>query len=281
MPLTLFHLPPSRKRVFLILSALFLLSDSGFAQSVNNLNQAAKSNSGRSQGNSGSSFGGSGNSGGGDLSDGCGTILEVFRLFVFIGQGIGELGKEEARLARRNQEENTLFCLETNVQAGYGFKDFVKIQPQARLHLGWASLDLRQTILNDRTTEFNTLEFMTWFNFINHSQFKLRTGIGALNLQSTGDSYFLYGAGMEILPSDKVRIELWGNLTQRFTNSEMRPRQEINLRCHYNFWQKGYARASLFGGVANQKYFQELNFTTLDAGVNFLLSFNKFRSKRD
>ena len=271
------------KRFWLSVSFCTLLASMMLGQSVNNLDKAARSYSGKSTGNSGSSSGSAGSSGysssgggGGDVGSALDGILFFFRAFAYMAQGIGELGKEEIRLAGRNKTENNLFCLEANAQGGYGFTDFTKIQAQGRVHLGWATFDLRQTLLNDKSTEFKTLEFMTWFNLVNRPSFKLRTGMGNLSLQNTGDSYFLYGAGIEVLPTDKLRFELWGNLTQRFTGSEIRPRQEINLRCHYDFWKKGYAKASVFAGASSQKYYRDYSFTTLDAGVNFMLSFHRF-----
>jgi len=266
------------KRTFLFFPILLIyLAQPIFSQSVKGLDQAAKGNSGRSTGNSGSSSGYSG-SGGGDVGSSLNGVLFFFQTFVYMAQGFALLGKEEIRLAKRNRTENNLFSAEANIQGGYGFTDFTKLQAQGRLHLGWLSLDLRQTILNDRTTEFKTLDFMAWFNLANHRNFKLRAGMGNMSLQNTGDSYFLYGAGVEVLPTDKIRIELFGTLTQRFTSSEMRPRQDINLRVHYDFWKKGYAKASFFGGVSSQKYFQDHTLTTVDAGVNFMLSFHRFNT---
>jgi hypothetical protein len=242
-------------------------------QSVNNLDKVSRSYSGKSTGNSGSSTYASS---GGDAAAALDGILFFIRAFAYMGQGIVQLGKEEIRLADRNRTENNLFYLEANGQGGFGFTDFTKIQAQGRLHLGWATFDLRQTLLNDKSSEFKTLEFMTWFNIVNRQTFKLRTGLGNLSMQNSGGSYFLYGAGIEVLPTDKLRFELWGNLTQRFTGTEIRPRQEINLRCHYDFWKKGYAKASVFAGASSQKYYGEHSFTTLDAGINFMLSFHRF-----
>ena len=263
------------KRFWLSVSFCTVLATQIMGQSVNNLDKASRSYSGKSTGSSGSS-GFSGSGGGGDVGSALNGILFFIRAFAYMGQGIVQLGKEEVRLADRNRTENNLFCVEANAQGGYGFTDFTKIQAQGRVHLGWATFDIRQTLLNDKSTEFKTLEFMTWFNIVNRPTFKLRTGLGNLSLQNTGDSYFLYGAGIEVLPTDKLRFELWGNLTQRFTGSEIRPRQEINLRCHYDFWKKGYAKASVFAGASSQKYYGEHSFTTLDAGINFMLSFHRF-----
>lgn len=273
---------PSMKHFWLSLTLITFFVASLQGQSVNNLDKTARSYSGKSTGNSGKTYSSSGSSGysgsGSGDNGGCGLdgIFFLFKTFVYLAQGIGELGKEEIRLAERNRTENNLFYLEANGQGGYGFTDFTKIQAQGRLHLGWATFDLKQTLLNDKSTEFKTLEFMTWFNLVNRPTFKLRTGLGNLSLQNTGDSYFLYGAGIEVLPSEKLRFELWGNLTQRFTGTEIRPRQEINFRCYYDFWKKGYAKASAFAGASSQKYYRDYNFTTLDAGVNFMLSFHRF-----
>jgi len=267
------------KRFWLSVSFCTVLATQIMGQSVNNLDKASRSYSGKSTGSSGTS-GYSGSGGGGDAGAALNGILFFIRAFAYMGQGIVQLGREDVRLAERNKTENNLFFVEANAQGGYGFTDFTKIQAQGRVHLGWATFDLRQTLLNDKSTEFKTLEFMSWFNLVNHPTFKLRTGLGNLSLQNTGDSYFLYGAGIEVLPTDKLRFELWGNLTQRFTGTEIRPRQEINLRCYYDFWKKGYAKASFFGGASSQKYYGEYSFTTLDAGVNFMLSFHRFQMNK-
>jgi len=261
-----------------------LVSSVVFSQSVSELNKTAKQNSGRSTGNSGTSSRSSGSnyssgsSGGGDAEGFFYAFLFVARLFTWSGQGIIALAKEEGRLYQKNKELNSLYYLEANGQAGYGFTDFVKLQPQARLHLGWVSFDFRQTYFNDRSTEFKTFDFMTWFNFVNREKFKLRLGVGNLTLQNTNDSYFLYGGAIEVMPAPKWRLELWGNQTQAFTGTLIRPRQEVNFRCHYDFWQKGYGKASFFGGVSNQKYYSDLAFTSFDAGLNFSLSFHKYKT---
>jgi hypothetical protein len=248
------------------------------AQSVTDMNKDAGKFSGRGKGGSGSSSGSQSNysSSGGDAANALNGALFLMETFVYMGRGTVLLAKEEARLYRRNKEQNDLFCVEANAQGGYGFTDFTKLQPQVRLHLGCLSLDYRQTLLNDRRTEFNTWEFLGWMNFVNRPKFKLRIGVGSLGMTNNGNSYFLYGAGVEFRPTQKVRLELWGNLTQNFYGTTIRPRTEINLRGHYDFWQKGRSRASLFAGVSSQKYFGGHDFTTIDLGVNFMVSFHRF-----
>lgn len=266
---------------------LLLLSSICFAQNVRDLNKSALQNStrksssgsessGRSGGSSNYTSGSSDLSGCGDL-EGCGAALEgLVYIFIGIGKGIELLAKEETRLYKRNQFENRLFALEGNFAGTIGFRNFTKIQPQVRLHLGWFSFDYKQFFLFDNTGNFKSREFTTWFNLMNHPNFKLRTGIGSLYLNTNRETYFLYGMGIDILPNAPVRIEAWGNLTQAFEFGYLRPRQEIGLRVHYEFWEKGHLLGSVFTGVSNQLYYNKLNFPGADFGLNIFLSFHKF-----
>jgi hypothetical protein len=243
------------------------------AQPVKDLDKAAKSNSGRSNG--GNSGSGGSYSSNGDL----GSAFFLIETFIYAGQAIVLLVKEEGRLIRRNKEENNLFGLEANVHGGYGMSDFTRLQAQGRLHLGWLSVDVRQTILNDPTTEFQTLDVLAWFNILNLPKAKWRLGMGNLTLQNTRDSYFQYGMGLEFLPFRRTRIEASGELTQRFTSNNVRPRTQVQLQVLYDIWQKGYGKASLKAGVSNQTFFNEHSFTTVDLGARFFLSFSRFPEK--
>jgi hypothetical protein len=260
------------KKLACFLGCLFLVWQSLVAQPVKDLNQTAKSNSGRSGGgnSSGSSF-----DGGGDI----GTAFFLIESFIYAGQAIVVLAKEEVRLFRRNKEENDLFGLEANVQGGYGMSDFTRLQAQGRLHLGWLSLDVKQTMLNDPTTEFRTLDMMAWFNILNLPKAKWRLGTGGLSFQNTGDSYFRYGMGLEFIPYRRFRIEASGGLTQKFASEPVRPFSELQLHVLYDIWQKGFGRASLKAGCTHQTFFNQHRFTTADIGARFFLSFARFQEK--
>lgn len=251
---------------------LFLLPILRFqAQSVNDLNQSAKSFSGGSSGGSSSSNG----------SSDPGSLNPFFLVETiwFMGRGFVLLIREQERLARRNKAENHLFGLEARVGAGTGFSDFVRMQPQARLHLGWLSLDWRQTLLKDRKTEFHSRDLFAWFNFVNHPKFRLRAGTGSYYLLSTRDQYFTYGGAMEIQPATRWTVEAWGTSTQAMGPAAIRPRWELGVRVQHHFWQKGIGRASIFGGYAMQEYFNTHRFATADLGLQFFVSFSRFNER--
>ena len=73
------------------------------AQTIKELNKAAQSNSGKKNQNTNSYSRGS--------NDGLAAFMLLRSLF-WMGQGMGNLAREEARLARRNREENHLYCLD-------------------------------------------------------------------------------------------------------------------------------------------------------------------------
>jgi hypothetical protein len=275
---------------FLVVIIFTLIFSNSIAQNVGDLNRRAKESSGKSsapksKGSSGSSSFSSttSNSSSSDAS-GCSDLEGLVYcaeglvyLFVAMGKGIEALADEQTRLAKLNKKENRLFALETNLGGGFGFREYSKLQGQLRWHIGWFSLDYRQNLLYDNSGEFQSREFTTWFNFVNRPEFKLRAGIGSLYFNTTRENFFLYGLGMEILPNAPIRIELWANLTQaRNDFGFTRPRQEIGLRLHYDVWRKGFLNGSVFGGISNQQYYSELNFQSIDFGVNYFLSFSKF-----
>ena len=254
------------KRIFLLLGFMLMLHVLQ-AQSVKDLNKTAKKQPTQSS-SSGSSY----SSSAGDV-----FMAELLvRSFFWMGHGFVQLGREEARLARLNKQRNHLFCLDIRPQAGYGATGFIRLQPQVRANIGWFSLDLRQTILQDAGDEFKTLGFMFWANFWNREKFRFRGGLGTQHLYTTNQTYFQYGLGADFLPTPKVRFELEAWQTQKPYGSEIRPLRELLFRVHYAFWTKGILQASIFGGASSQMYFRKLDFTSVDAGLNFRLSASKY-----
>lgn len=251
-------------------SLFLLLAGQGLAQPVKDLSQSAVSGSAGSS--SGSSSGQS--SGHSDFSPMDGFLLA--RNIWFLGQCFVLVGREQVRLARRNREENHLFGLEGEVAGGAGLKDFARFQPRIRLHLGVVSLDWRQTMLQDRSSEFNTTDVLAWFNLVNRPVFRLRTGMGNLHLALTRQNYFVYGAAAEVHPGSRLGFEAWATSTSRLINSMVRPRWEAGVRARYVIWQKGLGRASVFGGCSYQEYFRAHPFATLDGGIQMYLSFSRY-----
>ena len=248
---------------FLNLSATLLQ-----AQSVQDLNKAVKRSSASRPASAGSSGGGS--------NDAFAAYMLVRSIF-WMGQGIIQLGREEVRLAAKNREErmNHIYCLDLRPQAGYGLTGFARLQPQVRANIGWFSLDLKQTILQDAGSEFRSLGFLFWLNILNREKFRLRCGAGTLQMNKGEEVNLQYALGAEYLPTPKVRFEL--ELGQSQARGEVRPFREIQFRVYYPFWTKGFLQASVFGGASNQQYYGNLDFTTLDAGLNFRLSASRFR----
>ena len=255
-------------RCTLFLLLIFLNLFSLQAQTIKDLNKAAKSNTSSRPGSSSSSYRGS--------NDAFAAWM-LLRSILWMGQGMGQLGREEVRLARRNKEENHLFCLDVKPQAGYGLTGFVRLQPQVRANIGWFSLELKQSILQDASAEFKTLGFMFWLNFWNKGKFRFRAGAGSLGLNTTGESFFQYALGAEFIPSPKIRFELEAGLSESLQGGEIQPLREIQFRVYHPFWTKGVLQASVFGGATSQQYFENLDFTTLDAGLNFRLSASRFK----
>ena len=213
----------------------------GFGQNVRDLNQATRDNASRSSSSSSSISESSNlNSSESDDLSGCGAALEgLVYFFVAIGKGLEALVFEEKRLAVINKTENRLFALEANAAGGIGFRPFTKIQPQIRLHLGWISFDYKHNLLYDNSGGFQSREFLTWLNFVNGKNFKLRTGIGALHFNTTRENFLLLGLGFEILPNNApIRIEAWTNLNPINEGTFKRQRQEVGCRMHYEFWEK-------------------------------------------
>jgi len=245
------------------------------AQSVKDLNKTAKKQTTQSSSSGNSASSGSSYSG----SAGDFFMAELLvRSFFWMGHGFVQLGREEARLARLNKQRNHLFCLDVRPQAGYGATGFIRLQPQVRANIGWFSLDLRQTILQDAGDEFKTLGFMFWANFWNREMFRFRGGLGTQHLYTTSQTHLQYGLGADFLPTPKVRFELEAWQTQKPYGSEIRPLRELLFRVHYAFWTKGILQASIFGGASSQMYFSKLDFTSVDAGLNFRLSASKYSS---
>ncbi len=257
-------------RIRLLISAIFLNLLSLQAQTVQDLNKAAKSISGKKP-QTGNSYYGSSN-------EAFAAYMLVRSLF-WMGQGMAQLGVEEARLAKRNREENHLFCLDIRPQAGYGLNGFVRLQPQIRANVGLFSLELKQSILQDAGDEFKTLGFMCWMNFWNKGKFRFRGGVGSLGLNTTGETFLQYALGAEFIPHPRLRLELEAGQSESLSGEGLRPLREIQFRVHYPFWTKGFLQASVFGGACSQQYFQSLDFTSLDAGLNFRLSASKFQLK--
>lgn len=240
------------------------------AQTVKDLKNTSKSYSSSGTGSSNNSFSRPTDSGAG--------CLNLITTLIWIGQGMGQLGREEMRLAAKNKEDNHLFCLEIKPQACYGLTGFIRLQPQIRANLGWFSLDLRQSILQDASAEFKTLGFLFWMNIWNKGKFRFRAGAGSLALNTTGESFFQYALGAEFLPSSKIRFELEAGMSESLQAGELRPLREIQFRVYHPFWTKGILQASVFGGAGSQQYFENMNFTTLDAGLNFRLSASKYKA---
>jgi|GEM_PF-6989021 hypothetical protein len=255
-----------RRALFLLL--IFLHLHSLQAQTVGDLNKAAKSNASSRPGSSSNSYRGS--------NDAFAAWM-LLRSILWIGQGMGQLGREEIRLARRNKEENHLFCLDIKPQAGYGLTGFVRLQPQLRANLGWFSLDLKQSILQDASDEFKALGFMCWMNIWNKGKFRFRAGAGTLGLNTFGETYFQYALGAEFIPSPKIRFELEAGMSESLQGGGVQPLREIQFRVYHPFWTKGILQSSVFAGAASQQYFESLDFTTLDAGLNFRLSASRFK----
>jgi hypothetical protein len=240
------------------------------AQTIKDLNKAAKGNSSR-PGSSGQSYRG---------SDDAFAAWMMLRSLIWIGQGMGHLSREEVRLAKRNKEENHLFSLDVKPQAGYGLTGFVRLQPQIRANVGWFSLDLKQSILQDASSEFKTLGFMFWMNFWNKGRFRFRGGVGSLGLNTTGESFFQYALGAEFIPSPKIRFELEAGMSESLLGTALQPLREIQFRVYHPFWTKGFLQASVFGGAGSQQYFESLDFSTLDAGLNFRISASRYEAAR-
>jgi len=259
--------PNDMKRALLYI-ILFCLCSSAGAQTIKDLNKAARDNSGKRPQVGGGQYAGS--------NDAFAAYMLV-RSFIWMGQGMLQLGKEQSRLAKRNKEENHLYSLEIRPQAGYGLRSFVRLQPQARANLGCISVDLKQTILQDANAEFKTLGLMFWMNFWNRGRFRLRGGAGSLGINTSGETFFQYGIGAEFHPNPKVRLELEANQTERIYGTETRPFRDLNFKVHYHFWTKGILQASVFGGACSQQFYNGLDFTSLDAGLNFRLSASKFK----
>jgi len=254
-----------RCTLFLLLFFLNLFSLQ--AQTIKDLNKAAKSNSSPRPGSSSNSY----------RSNDAFAAWMLLRTLVWMGQGMGQLGREEVRLALRNKEENHLFSLDVKPQAGYGLTGFVRLQPQIRANVGWFSLELKQSILQDASAEFKTLGFMFWMNIWNKGKFRFRAGAGSLGINTSGETYFQYGLGAEFIPSPKIRFELEAGMSENMQFNGIKPLREIHFRVYHPFWTKGILQASVFGGASNQQYFENMDFTTLDAGLNFRLSASRFR----
>lgn len=277
-----------RKTTILISGALFFVLSTN-AQSVTELGKASKAaaaaESSSSSSSGSSSSGSSYSSGDGDGIGGALFLFEAFYyLFVGTARGIGAFAEEEIRLAKLNKTQNHYYRIEAGSMAGYGPSgEFFRISPQATFHAGALSFDFRQTRLNDAKTEFITLDFTTWMNFVNKPNFTWRVGLGNVNFQYAGSNYFTYGTGFDFQVAPRWRIDVMGNLTREFRNSEgiYRPRQEFRLRGSYDLWQKGHLKASLLAGYQYQKYFssQDFQFSTFDAGVRLTLAFSKYQEK--
>lgn len=194
----------------------------------------------------------------------------------FFGSIFLRLGQEESRLFQRNKTENRLFALDVSGTAGIGTKAFWRIQPQARLHLGWFSLEYRQNHLFDVTGNFKTQEFNLWLNFVNLNELKLRGILGSLYMTSNRESYLNYGVSAEYLFKIPLRMEGWALFTNLDYNLVSRARRELGIRIHYDFWEKGHLKSSIFTGYSTQNYFNQFKFHTIDLGVNYFLSFHNF-----
>ena len=250
----------------LIFLCLFCSLMAANAQSVKDLNSAAKSGAARPPSGGGNSY-----RGGGDAFE----LFLLVRSILWMSEGLVQLGREEVRLAARNKEENHLFCLDLKPQAGYGFTGFARLQPQLRANAGWFSLDLKHCILQDEGAEFRSTGFMFWMNFWNKGKFRFRGGIGSLGMLNDWN-YLQYGLAAEYIPTPKIRLELEAAQSESLSGDGSRPLREIQLRVYHPFWTKGILQASLFGGLSNQQYFRKLDFTSVDAGLNFRISASRF-----
>lgn len=268
--------------LFLSGSLFFISSIS--AQSVTELGKASKAAAAAESSTSSSGNSSSYSSGDGDLGSYLFLFEAFYYLFVGTARGVGAFAQEEIRLAKLNKTQNHYYRLEAGSMAGYGPSgEFFRISPQATFHAGALSFDFRQTRLNDPKTEFITLDFTTWMNFVNKPNFTWRVGLGNVNFQYAGSNYFTYGMGFDFQVAPRWRIDVMGNLTREFRNAEgiYRPRQEFRLRGSYDLWQKGYLKASLLAGYQHQKYFSssDFRFSTFDAGVRMTLAFSKYQEK--
>jgi hypothetical protein len=79
------------------------------------------------------------------------------------------------------------------------------------------------------------------------------------------------------MPSKKLRFELEAGQTSRPEGGGARPLQEIQFRVYHPLSTKGILQLSVFGGASSQKYFSSLEYSSLDAGLNFRISASKFR----
>jgi hypothetical protein len=116
---------------------------------------------------------------------------------------------------------------------------------------------------------------MFWMNFWNKGRFRFRGGIGSLGMQANWN-YLQYGLGAEYIVSPKIRLELEAAQSESLSGEDTRPLREIQLRAYHPFWTKGFVQASIFGGLSNQQYFRKLDFTSVDAGLNFRISASRF-----
>lgn len=217
---------------------------------------------------------------GAGTSDNCGEgLIGCFYSCMFLGDILVKLGDEEGRLLKRNVEESRLFAVEGDLNGAYGFRDFAKLQGQIRLHLGLVSMGFRYHRLFDKTGTFNTGEFALYLNLVNTRKFKLRGMVGLLFFNHTYSQYLSYGGAIEFFPTWNTRVELFSNLTPLQGNGFGRPRQEAGVRFHFDVKRKGFLNSSVFAGISNQLYFNEMNFPGLEIGLNCFLAFHRFQPK--
>ena len=114
-------------------------------------------------------------------------------------------------------------------------------------------------------------------NFLNKGKFRIRGGLGSLGLNTTGETFLQYALGAEFIPSASIRFEVEAGQTESLLGTELRALREIQFRIYHPCWTKGFLQALVFGGACSQQYFQNLDFTTLDAGLKFRISASRYR----
>ena len=195
-------------------------------------------------------------------------FVEIFDVISLIGHG------QRDQLAKRFDQPYRV-SLEAGLHGGYYNKEGTYIfLPSIRGNWGLISTHLRSNRMQDRTGQFQTLDWQViQLNLVNLPEFTLRTGTGFSHVQDIDDTYHETTVELEGHFNDRKINPFLGFRWSNDYSTDVVPRLEINPRVDFQVMQTGKFRVNLMGGYLFQRYLGEsrgdfIPFHFLQTGLN-------------
>ena len=235
------------KRLFFLTLFIASLGFQSYGQ-VGDVSKGSRSNKEKTR-SSKSGDGGSRRGGGGA------SVFFFFEIFDFIHL----IGDGQRQQLERRFDEPYRVSLEAGLHGGYSNDDGTYIfLPSIRGNWGLISTHLRSNRMQDRTGQFQTLDWQViQLNLVNLPKFTLRTGTGFSYVQDIDDTYHESTVEFEAHFRERtINPALGFRWSNDYSTNEV-PRLEINPKIDYQLMQNGKLRVNVMAGYLYQRYLGE------------------------